>query len=85
VVDAATVGAVGVARITRMLYVPVVALGEPTIRAGAEAEVAVKVRVCAPPPSMILKLSNVATPVVVDLTRVPETAPDPVARVTVIE
>ena len=46
---------------------------------------AVKVRVCAPVAVMILKLSNVATPAVADLMSVPETAPEPVARVTVTE
>jgi len=47
--------------------------------------VAVKVRVCAPVAVITLKLSKVATPAEVGLTRVPETAPDPVARVTVSE
>ena len=54
----------------------------PTSCAGAEATDAVKVRVC-DPPLVILKLSNVATPAVVERTRVPETVP--VALVTVIE
>ena len=62
-----------------------VALGEPTNCAWAEAAVAVKVRVCAPVAVTTLKLSNVATPAVADLMRVPETAPEPVARVTVTE
>ena len=46
---------------------------------------AVKVRVWAPGVVMIRRLSNVATPAVADLMRVPETAPEPVARVTVTE
>ena len=62
---------------------PVVALGVPTSCAGAEATDAVKVRVCDPPVVIILKLSNVATPAVVERTSVPETVP--VALVTVIE
>jgi hypothetical protein len=62
-----------------------VALGVPTSCAGAEATDAVKVRVCDPPVVIILKLSNVATPAVVERTSVPETVPSPVARVTVIE
>jgi hypothetical protein len=63
----------------------VVALGEPTNCAWPEAAVAVKVRVCAPVAVITLKLSKVATPAEVGLTRVPETAPEPVARVTVSE
>ena len=59
------------------------ALGVPTSCAGAEATDAVKVRVCDPPVVIILKLSNVATPAVVERTSVPETVP--VALVTVIE
>jgi hypothetical protein len=47
--------------------------------------VAVKVRVWAPVAVIILKLSKVATPADVDRTNVPETSPEPVARVTVIE
>ena len=62
-----------------------VALGEPTNCAWAEAAVAVNVRVWAPGVVMIRRLSNVATPAVADLMRVPETAPEPVARVTVTE
>lgn len=46
---------------------------------------AVNVRVWAPGVVMIRRLSNVATPAVADLMRVPETAPEPVARVTVTE
>jgi hypothetical protein len=65
--------------------VPVVALGEPTSVAGAEATDAVKVSVWAPGAEMILMLSKLATPAVVERTSVPETVPEPVALVTVIE
>jgi hypothetical protein len=62
-----------------------VALGVPTIKAGAEIALAVKVSVWAPPVVMTRRLSNVATPAEVERTSVPESVPDPVARVTVIE
>jgi hypothetical protein len=62
-----------------------VALGDPTIRAGAENALTVKVRVWDPLASTILRLSNVATPAVVERTRVPDSVPDPEARETVIE
>ena len=62
-----------------------VALGEPMMAAETPADVAAKVRVWAPGVVMIRRLSNVATPAVADLMRVPETAPEPVARVTVTE
>lgn len=61
------------------------ALGDPTIRAGAENALTVKVRVCDPLASTILRLSNVATPAVVERTRVPDNVPEPEARETVIE